>query len=108
MTGLPDCQIIGRWRIFEADIWDRGYLNLVEPAYLQIGNDGQAQFAFGVINAGGELWYSRTIVSFRWTGFDEGDEISGEASAELQDDRSLEIEISFDNGDDVVLKANRD
>ena len=108
MTGLPDCQIIGRWRIFEADIWDRGYLNLVEPAYLQIGNDGQAQFAFGVINAGGELLYSRTIVSFRWTGFDEGDEISGEASAELQDDGSLEIEISFDNGDDVVLKANRD
>lgn len=108
MTGWRDCQIIGRWRIFEADIWDRNYLDLVEPAYLQIGNDGRAEFAFGVVNAGGELRYSRTIVSFRWTGFDEGDEISGEVSAELQDDGSLEIEISFDNGDDAVLKAKRD
>ncbi|WP_292323486.1 hypothetical protein [Mesorhizobium sp.] len=26
------CQLIGRWRIIEADLWDRGYLGLGGPA----------------------------------------------------------------------------
>jgi hypothetical protein len=89
--------LIGRWRIVEADLWDRDYLDMVEAAYLQIGRDGWAEFAFGCLTAGGELEYSQTIVFFRWQGFDEGDEISGDGSAELQDDGSIEIELSFDN-----------
>lgn len=51
--------------------------------------------------------YSKTIVFFTWSSFDEGDEISGEASAELQDDGSLDIELSFENSDEVTLIARR-
>ena len=105
VTGPDTCKIIGRWRIVEADIWDRDYLDLVEPAHIKIGDDGWAEFAFGVVQAGGELEYAKCCVFFRWQGFDEGDEITGEASAELQDDGSLEIEISFDNGDEATLTA---
>ena len=101
------CEIIGRWRITGADLWDHDYLDLVEPAHLTIGDDGRAEFAFGALQAGGEIEYSQTIVFFRWNGSDEGDEISGDASAELQDDGSLEIELSFDNGDDAILTAHR-
>lgn len=108
MTASEDCDLIGRWWIIEADLWDREYLDLVGPAYLQIGDDGWAEFRFGALAATGELAYSRTVVFLRWTGFDEGDEISGDGSAELQDDGSLEIELSFDNGDDAVLKARRE
>jgi hypothetical protein len=107
MIALGDCQLIGRWRIIKADLWDRDYLDLVEPAYLLIGTDGRAEFGFGAVNAGGGIEYSKTSVSFRWIGFDEGDEISGDASAELQDDGSIEIELSFDNGDDTNLIARR-
>jgi hypothetical protein len=107
MTGPDTCEIIGQWRILEADLWDRDYLDLAAPAYLKIGDDGWAEFAFGALQASGELEYSRTIVFFRWTGFDEGDEVSGNGSAELQDDGSLEIELSFDNGDDATLTARR-
>lgn len=107
MSGLHTCEIVGRWRIVKADLWDREYLDLAEPAYLNIGDDGWAEFAFGAVQAGGQLEYSRTIVFFRWNGFDEGDEVSGDASAELQDDGSLEIELSFDNGDDAALTAHR-
>jgi hypothetical protein len=107
MSAAAGCQLIGRWRIVEADLWDRDYLDLVEPAYLQIGDDGWAEIAFGAVAAGGQLEYSRTIVLFRFNGFDEGDEISGSASADLQDDGSIEIELSFDNGDDVTLIARR-
>ena len=99
--------VIGRWRITNADLWDRDYLDLVEPAYLQISRDGSAEFAFGGLTAGGQIEYSRTTVFFRWHGFDEGDEISGEASAELNDDGTIEIELSFDNGDDANLAAHR-
>jgi hypothetical protein len=108
MTAAAGCQLIGRWRIVEADLWDRAYLDLVEPAYLQIGKDGWAEFAFGVVKAGGKLEYARTMAFFRWTGFDEGDEISGDASAELRDDGTVEIDLSSDNGDDATLIARRE
>jgi len=102
------CQIIGRWRIVEADLWDRSHLDLVGPAYLQIGGDGWAEFAFGAAQAGGELEYAKTTVFFRWQGFDEGDEITGDASAELQDDGTIEIELSYDNGDDATFIGRRE
>ena len=102
------CELTGRWRIVEADLWDHDYLDMAEPAYLQIGHDGRTAFAFGCVTAGGELEYSRTIVFFRWSGFDEGDEISGGGSAELQDDGTIEIELSFDNGDDAILTGRRE
>ena len=35
-----NCKLIGRWRIVEADIWDRGYLDLDGPATMTIGDDG--------------------------------------------------------------------
>ena len=39
---VASCELIGRWRIVEADLWDRDYLDMVEPAYLEIGGDGWA------------------------------------------------------------------
>jgi hypothetical protein len=111
MTAPAGCQLIGRWRIFAADIWDREYLDLVEPAYLEIGSNGNGEFALGVINATATrgLEYSRgSSVFFRWNGSDEGDEISGELSADLQDDGTVEIELSFDSGDEAILKARRE
>jgi hypothetical protein len=107
MTGPAMCELIGRWQIVEADLWDRDYLDMIEPAYLQIGRDGRAEFAFGCITAGGEIEYSQTIVFFCWSGFDEGDEISGDGS-ELQDDGTIEIELSFDNGDNAILTGRRE
>jgi hypothetical protein len=55
MTGWATCELTGRWRIVQADLWHRGYFDLVEPAYLQIGNDGRAEFASGAVNAIAEL-----------------------------------------------------
>ncbi len=100
--------MIGRWRIVEADLWDRDYLDLVGPAFISIGRDGRGELAFGVVNAGLDLEYARTIVFFTFEGFDEGDEVSGSGSAELTEDGALEIEIAFHLGDDAVLKAKRE
>jgi hypothetical protein len=108
MTEPAECQIIGRWRIVEADLWDGDYLDLVEPAYLQIGSDGSGEFAFGVVTATLDVDYARTVVFFTFIGSDEGDEVSGSGSAEPGDDGVLEIEISFHNGDDAIFHATRE
>jgi hypothetical protein len=108
MSAAKDCELIGRWRIVEADLWDRDYLDLVEPAYMAFAKNGRGEFAFGAVNATMELGYGQRIVFFNWTGFDEGDESSGSGSAELEDDGSVEIELAFHNGDDAILKARRE
>ncbi len=107
MSGLADCQVIGRWRILESDVWDREYLDLVEPAFITIGRGGRGELAFGAVNASPDLEYSHTIVFFTFEGFDEGDKVSGSGSAELLEDGTLEIEIAFHLGDDAVLRAKR-
>ncbi len=108
MTGPAECQVIGRWRIIEADLWDRDYLDLVEPAFISFGPDGHGGFAFGAVNADMDLEYARTMVFFTFTGFDEMDQVSGSGSAALADDGTLEVELSFHLGDDATLKAVRD
>jgi hypothetical protein len=101
------CRVIGRWRIVEADLWDRDYLDLVAPAAMTIRADGHGEIAFGAMQATLDLEYGRCIVFFTWAGFDEMDEVSGSGSAELLDDGSLEIEFVYHLGDAAVLKAER-
>ena len=33
MTAIAALPVLGKWRIVEADLWDRDYLDLVEPAH---------------------------------------------------------------------------
>jgi hypothetical protein len=105
MTAPTNCQVVGRWRIVEADLWDRDYLDLVEPAMMTIQADGHGEIAFGAMQASLDLEYSRSAVFFTWAGFD--DEVSGSGSAELRDDGSLEIEFAYHLGDEAILKAKR-
>jgi hypothetical protein len=101
------CRLVGRWRIVEADLWDRDDLDLVVPATMTIGADGQGEIAYGAMQASLELDYSRSMVFFTWAGFDESDEITGSGSAELNDDGTIEIAFAYHLGDEAVLKAER-
>ena len=107
MKAPANCRLIGRWRIVEADIWDRAYLNLSGPATMTITEYGRGEIAFGALEAGLDIEYSRSSVGFTWAGFDEMDEVSGDGSAELNDNGSIEIEFAYHNGDEAVLKAKR-
>lgn len=107
MTAPMNCRLVGRWRIVEADLWDRNYLDLVEPAMLFIDDNGHGEIAFGAMQAGLDLEYGHSIVFFTWAGFDEMDEVSGAGSAELLDDGTLEIEFTYHLGDEATLKAER-
>jgi hypothetical protein len=103
MKAPANCKLVGRWRIVKADIWDRDYLDLCGPATIKIGADGRGEIAFGALQAGLDIEYSRSSIGFTWAGFDEMDEVSGDGSAELLDDGSIEIEFAYHNGDDAVL-----
>ncbi len=46
---LGNCTLIGRWRIVEADIWDRDYLDLCGPATIRIADRGRGEIAFGAL-----------------------------------------------------------
>jgi hypothetical protein len=107
MTITADHALLGRWRIVEADLWDRDYLDLVQPAYISFGRDGRGEFAFGAVHGDMQLRHTPSAIFFTWQGFDEMDDVSGAGSAELDDDGSIEIELSFHLGDDAVLRARR-
>ena len=100
--------IVGRWRIIEADIWDRDYLDLCGPASLMVRANGDGEIAFGAMQASLEIDYGPDEIGFTWAGFDEMTEVSGAGSAELQDDGSLQIEFDYHLGDEAVLRAVRD
>ena len=55
MTVPMDWRLIGRWRIVEADLWDRAHLDLVEPAMMTIGGHGRGEITFGAMQGGLEL-----------------------------------------------------
>ncbi len=39
-------RITGRWRITEAELWDRDALDLVAPAFIEFTEDGSGSFGF--------------------------------------------------------------
>ena len=107
MTGPANCQLLGRWRIVESDLWDAEYLDLVAPAEISFDVNGRGELAFGALQAGMALEYGRVIIFFNFEGLDEGDEIRGTGSAELTDASNLEVALSFFHGDDAVLIARK-
>jgi hypothetical protein len=108
MSASANCQLLGRWRIVEADLWERDFLDLCGPAYILFATGGHGEFAFGAVQGSVDLEYGKRTVFFTWEGFDEMDETSGSGSAELEDDGTVDIELSFHNGNVAVLKALRE
>ena len=96
----------GRWRIVEMDLWDKDFLDLVEPAYI-LFNDTGGEFAFGCVTAVFPDASNHDVIEFDWDGSDEGDQVRGGGWAELQGDGSLAGEISFHNGDESGFIARR-
>ena len=103
-----DNPVVGRWRIVEADLWDRDHLDLCGPASLVVGANGHGEIALGAMQASLDVDYGPDEIGFTWAGFDEMTEVSGAGSAEIQDNGSLQIEFEYHLGDEAVLKAVRE
>ena len=44
---MDHCELIGRWQITEADLWEQDRLDLCGTPTLVIGTDGHGEMAFG-------------------------------------------------------------
>ncbi|ESX81694.1 hypothetical protein [Mesorhizobium sp. LSHC412B00] len=47
------------------------------------------------------------MVFFTWAGFDDMDKVTGDASAGLLDDGSIEVTFAYHNGDEAILRAKQ-
>ena len=101
--------IVDKWRITGMSTWDRAYIDLVEPGFITFATHEMGEMAFGVVTATLDCAFDvgKTDVSFKFTGSDEGDEISGEGSAEPTGPNTIKGEIEFHNGDDTTFEARR-
>jgi hypothetical protein len=94
--------IRGKWHVIETP----GYDMAVAGAYISFGKAG-GEFAFDCLTGSIHGTCDGDAVEFRWEGNDEMEQANGDGWAELQEDGSLEGEISLDNGDDIPLIARR-
>jgi hypothetical protein len=99
--------LLGKWRIVEMELWDRDFLDLVEPAYIRFDAQDRGEFVFGAVQGNLHCRYGPGSVRFTWQGSDEMDPASGAGDAELDDDGLLTGEIRFHDGDDSTFKARR-
>ena len=101
----------GPWRIVEMELWDRYFLDLVEPAHITLEDDGLGGFAFGAVQGWIDCRFSkvegRHRLEFTWEGADEGDPTSGRGWAILVADDRLEGRLFFHRGDDSAFFAQR-
>jgi hypothetical protein len=103
--------ITGRWRITEMDNWDPEAVDLVQPGFIEFGEDGLGRLGFIAVT--GELdWRDadrdgRSGVEFSWQGSDEGDEVSGRGWAALSADGMLAGHVYFHLGDDSAFRGVR-
>jgi hypothetical protein len=102
-----NCRLIGRWRIVEANLWDRAHLDLCGPATLTITAQG-GEIAFGALEADLEVENGATRLASTGPAARKATSSRAKGTAELLDDGSLEIEFEYRNGDEAVLKAKRD
>jgi len=103
-TAFP---IIGKWRIVSSDMWDRDFLDLVEPAYIVFSPQGGSEFVFGAVTGTMDCSFGGNTAFFTWIGSDEMDEVSGSGEAELDDNGTLTIDLNCHLGDDTILVAKK-
>jgi hypothetical protein len=99
--------LIGRWRITKMALWDKDFLDMVEPAYILFQADGRGEFKFGCVVGGIDCTLYADAAEFTWEGHDEMDEASGDGWAELDDNDTIHGEITFHRGDESTFKARR-
>ena len=58
--------IVGKWRITAMELWDKDYLDMVEPAYIQFRRDGLGEFKFGCVVGGLDCTLYADATEFTW------------------------------------------
>jgi hypothetical protein len=102
---------VGRWNIYEMELWAKDDIDLLGPAEIVIGARGNGTFRF--IAVVGELaWRSgkrgrAEALVFTWEGTDDMDDASGSGWVRLTRAGEIVGSIAFHAGDESGFKARR-
>lgn len=103
-----DAALVGRWRLAEMELWDQQALDLVQPAFLSIEEDGTGLIGFIAISGTIDCHFDgENGCDFSWEGADEGSPVSGRGHARLTDNGDLVGRIFFHLGDHSSFVACR-
>jgi len=90
--------------------WDRDYIDLVVPGYIEFEKDNLGSFQFGTVQGGLDCRLETGAecerVEFSWEGVNDNDPGSGRGWAELRDGQ-LYGRLYIHCGDDSWFKARR-
>lgn len=101
---------VGYWRIVEMEVWDKDYLDLVVPAFIEFDREQMGQFQFGTVRGWLDCRFDERqgaqIVDFSWEGENDNDPGCGRGWGALRGDR-LEGRLYIHRGDDSAFTASR-
>lgn len=102
---------IGRWRIYEMELYEQIYVDEVVEAYITIGKDKRGVFQFSTVQA---IIDGRVVklsdgerFEFTWEGEDDCERATGSGWLKLIGKNEAEGEIKFHMGDVSRFKVRR-
>jgi hypothetical protein len=97
---------VGRWRIVAMEQWDQDYVDMDSPGHITFKKGGTGQLHFGCVEAGLDWRFEADAarVEFTFSGFDEGDEVTGRGWAKAEGTR-LTGRLVFHQGDESGFDA---
>ena len=105
---MPKQSTIGKWAITEMSLWDKDYIDLIQPGCIEFTKDGLGSFNFGTVFCDIDYRISeveeKQLIEFTFLGHAEGDIVSGRAKLYLKVQK-LSGKILFHYGDESELIA---
>lgn len=95
---------LAKWRIVWMAGWDQDYVDMEVPGHFTFEKNSTGNFQFGLVQGQMDCRINGNRVEFTWSGFDEGDEMSGHGFAEIMQEE-LRGHIYIHLGDDSAFRA---
>jgi len=102
---------IGKWNIYEMEMWDEDYFNMEVQAYIEIAHNSIGNFQFGLVSGqiDGKIvdHAGQDRFEFTFEGNDECDPTSGSGWLVIKEKDIIEGEFKFHLGDESTFLARK-
>ncbi len=107
-----DSPYLGKWKITEMEVWDRDYIDLVVPGFIEFEADQSGSFQFGTVRGWTDYRIEKLddveMIAFSWEGFGDTDPACGRGWAMIVGDGDeLYGRIYIHCADDSEFRAKR-